>query len=221
MLDYISGMWSWTQGNATVFSALTSMGMLVIWGIYLQLLFHNFRMQRRPQVIINHGYGRGLDSRCIISNMSQKAVFIDTVVVEVVTENRSCKSDVTDTIDSASESGARELRQATRQGPLGSGEYMDAGRFRAMLASVAKEHGLGFQGDGGAGQKEKLKELEVQLVLIFGTESRPVGARRRFRADYNEDGELALAPETIGTQQLSKRRQRLRVRKWQRELEEG
>lgn len=163
MLDYLSGIWSWTQGNATVFSALTSVGMLLIWGVYLQLLFHNFRMQRRPQVIINHGYGRGLDSRCIISNMSQKAVFIDTVMVEVVTDRTSYKGDVTDTIDDAIAQNPRKLRQVTRQGPLGSGEYMDAGRFRSMLASVARAHDTGFQGDALGGRKRSLKSLRFSL----------------------------------------------------------
>ncbi|WP_115855542.1 hypothetical protein [Kushneria indalinina] len=222
VIYFLSNLWDWIQENATVFSGLTSVGMLLIWGVYLQLLLHNFRMQRRPQIIINHGYGRGIDSRCIVSNMSQSAVFVDSIIVKLETSDGQYVTDVTDTVDEQGESGSdvdmKELRQVTRQGPLGSGEYMNAGTFRTLLQKVASEHGISVDESCHPTGKEGFSSVEIRLIMIFGAETSPIGASRRFNMKYDDDKRLSLVPETIGTQQLGKRRQRLKVRRWQRDL---
>ncbi|GHC34251.1 hypothetical protein GCM10010082_31190 [Kushneria pakistanensis] len=222
VIYFFSNLWDWIQENATVFSGLTSVGMLLIWGVYLQLLLHNFRMQRRPQIIINHGYGRGIDSRCIVSNMSQSAVFIDSIIVKLETSDGQYVTDVTDTVDEEGESSkdvnVKELRQVTRQGPLGSGEYMNAGTFRTLLQKVASEHGIGLDESCRPTGEEGFSNVEIRLIMIFGAEKSPIGASRRFHMKYDENKKLSLIPETIGTQQLGKRRQRLKVRRWQRDL---
>ncbi|WP_158700881.1 hypothetical protein [Phytohalomonas tamaricis] len=229
MMIWLSHLWNWIQENATVFSGLTSVGMLLIWGVYLQLLLHNFRMQRRPQIIINRGHGSDVHARCIISNMSEQAVFIQTILVQLETSAGNFISDVTDTTDEQGNLASGEsqpgempesnlLKKMTRQGPLRAGEYMDAGSFNALIRKVDKDNSIGVNDHCQPIGDVQFKALEVRLVIVFGAERRPIGARRRFKLERSEQGESYLEPEVLWTQQLSSRRQRREVRRWQRNL---
>ncbi|OHV09690.1 hypothetical protein [Kushneria phosphatilytica] len=228
MWSWIDTVWSWITANATVFSGLTSVGMLLIWGIYLQLILHNFRMQRRPQIIINRGRGRDINSLCLISNMSQEAVFIETIFAQLETSRGSWFIDITDIVDEhagrhdqQNQTGAdtHSLSQMTHQGPLNKGQYMESGTFGLLIRRIAETNGLELNETCRPRPTDvELYSLSICLIAVFGNEKRPIGARRRFRLIDDEQGRLSLIPDEPGTRQLNSRRHRLEIRRWQQAL---
>ncbi|RKQ96344.1 hypothetical protein C7446_2936 [Kushneria sinocarnis] len=231
MFNWIGVSWQWLTANAALFSALCSFGMFIIWFVYLQLLLHNFRMQRKPQIIINRGRGRDVDSLCLISNMSQEAVFVETIFAQLETSDGVWFGDITDTVDQQhSEDDQRQqdssqtetpypLSRMTRQGPLNKGQYMEGGSFGTLIREVAGTHGLELDESCNVVKGEtKLQGIEIRLIAIFGSEKRPVGARRHFELRQEDDGRISVVPGQITTQQLNTRRQQLELRRWRRML---
>jgi uncharacterized protein with PhoU and TrkA domain len=47
-------------------------------------LLAGVRQQKRSDVLINRGTGAGLEARCMISNMSPEAIYIESVIATVV-----------------------------------------------------------------------------------------------------------------------------------------
>lgn len=89
-------MLEWVANHSKTISAVASIGSFFIWLVYAQLLYHNFRRQRRPRVLINRGKSKGIDSLCIISNMSAESIFIEHIVAQLDTNCGSLLMDVTE-----------------------------------------------------------------------------------------------------------------------------
>ncbi|RKQ95730.1 hypothetical protein C7446_3245 [Kushneria sinocarnis] len=226
MFAWPVSLWEWITANAAVFSGIVSFGMLLIWGIYLQLLLHNFRMQQSPRIVINRGRGRDVNSLCLISNMSVQAIFVEAVVARLETSHGTWFSDVTDVLDQQGESSSRDigsgehqLARVTRQGPLKSGEYMEAGMFGDMLQQVAHEQGIQLDEDYKSGEEQlELRSLEIGLIAVFGSENGPIGARRVFDLELDDNHRLLLKPRDLTTKQLRSRRARKEIKRWQKVL---
>ena len=128
-------MIEWIKDNQGVVSVGVSIATLLIWIIYAQLLYLGFRRQRTPRMLINRGRKKDLDALCIISNMSQEAIYVEYILAKLETSRGTVVMDVTDfeqeftDEDSESQESRRketpitpqELRENTRQGPLLSG----------------------------------------------------------------------------------------------------
>ncbi|OHV07560.1 hypothetical protein [Kushneria phosphatilytica] len=226
MLTWATAFWSWLTANAAVFSGIVSFGMLLIWGIYLQLLLHNFRVQQSPRIVINRGRGRDINSLCLISNMSVQAIFVEAVVVQLETSHGTWFSDVTDVLDQQGESSSRDisssehhLARVTRQGPLKSGDYMEAGMFGDLIQQVAREQGIHLDEKYTSNeQKLELRSLEIGLIAVFGSENGPIGAQRIFDLELDDNQQLLLKPRKLTTKQLYSRRSRMKIKRWQKVL---
>ncbi|WP_438764883.1 hypothetical protein [Kushneria sp. TE3] len=229
MFSSLDDLWQWTTENASVFSGLSSVGMLIIWAAYLQLLLHNFRMQRRSQIIINRGKGRDINSVCLLSNMSKQSVFIDLVMMRITTSQRQWLCNVTDVVDNTGQPVAivrqnegvdASLQEFTRQGPMVSGGYMEVGTFGNMVRQACFEQGLELDERYDIAGEEELACIEVSLIAIFGSESHQVGARRTFHIEKGEEGPILLIPDDARTEQFRKRRQRRTLQHWRQELDD-
>ncbi|REC94836.1 hypothetical protein [Kushneria indalinina] len=230
MFSSLNGLWQWIIENASTFSGITSVGMLIIWATYLQLLLHNFRMQRRPQIIINRGKGRDINSVCLLSNMSKQSVFIDLVMVRITTSQTQWLCNVTDVVDESGkpleivrqEEGVdASLNEFTRQGPMVSGDYMEAGTFGNMIRQAGISQGIEFDDRYDIAGEDELVSIEVSLIAVFGAEGHQIGARRTFYIEKaDDDGRILLIPDDTRTQQFKTRRQRRTLQRWRSELEE-
>ncbi|MFC0338207.1 hypothetical protein SAMN05421848_2426 [Kushneria avicenniae] len=229
MFSSLDSLWQWITENASTFSAITSVGMLIIWATYLQLLLHNFRMQRRSQIIINRGKGRDINSICLFSNMSRQSVFIDLVMARVTTSNAQWVCNITDVVDDTGkplaivrqEEGVdASLNEFTRQGPMVSGGYSEVGTFANMIHQAGMTQGIEFDEHFDIAGDGALVSIEIRLIAIFGSETHQVGASRTFYVEKSdEDGRLLLIPENTRTQQLRKRKQRHILQHWRHELQ--
>jgi len=82
-------MLQWLSENKDWISTLTSIITLLVWLFYAQLLYSGFRRQRQPRVLINRGVGReGLNSPCLICNMSEEAIYVYFILVVLETSDQ-------------------------------------------------------------------------------------------------------------------------------------
>lgn len=220
-------MFDWISQHKEVLSVLTSIGTLIIWLVYAQLLYLGFRRQRRPRIIINRGKRKDIDALCIISNMSVESIFIEYIIAELETSHGTVVMDVTD-YEQAYEEGDEKgentedrepqrimpygrIEENTRQGPLESGGFLHIGSFSDVIKRLARDEGIEMIGDRPAGDLE-FQRLTIRLITIYGPEDMPVGAERSFNLESNEHS-YALIPASWDTKRLASMNQRRRLRK--------
>lgn len=215
-------MLNWVSQHQAVLAVLINLGTLTVWLIYAQLLYLGFRRQRRPRIIINRGRKKDVDALCIISNMSAEAIFIEYIIADLATSRGTISMDVTD-FDQLSNVGDDDVgihdkqmgpaSDYTRQGPLGSGDYLHIGTFSEIIQRLAKESGIEMQGHYPEGDL-RFQSLTIRLIAIYGPEDKPIGAERRFNLNLNEDEKkYTLMPISWYTKRLASPWQRRRLRK--------
>ncbi len=193
-------MLEWLTEYGEVLSTLSSLGMLVIWILYLQLFFQMYRKQRRPHLLIHQAGGFDLHSRCVIANMSETAVHVAAVMVDVEREGQ-CQTFQPRPDWDRDEHGPLA---DTRQGPLPTAAYIDVGSFAALLDAADGSHRPDDATDA---------DVVVRVVAFVGSELYPTGAQRRF-AVRGSRGDASVKPESAIPQQFSSGRQRRIARRW-------
>jgi hypothetical protein len=91
------------------------------------------------------------------------------------------------------------LYDNTRQGPLLSGEFMHIGTFSGVVMRLAREAGIPMRGNRPEGDT-RLECLTIQIIALYGPESRPISATRIFNIKC-EQGEDILTPTSWQTYQ--------------------
>lgn len=192
----------WLKTHADVLNVTANFLILLVWLFYAQLLYLNFKRQRRPRLLINRGGSKDKDKNalCLISNMSSEAIYTTHIIAALYTEAAEFTCDVTE-YEAPGEIGQDvSLSDSTRQGPLSSGGFSHIGTFNNIIRRVANAHGIEMRGDHPAADTRFLK-LEIRIVAVYGSEDTPVGAYRSFR--FIEGGDY-LVPESYDTKRLSK-----------------
>lgn len=193
---------NWIEQNQALVDVCINVATLMVWIIYAQLLFSGFRRQRSPRLIINRGKKKDMDALCIISNMSKEAIYVEYIIAVLATSHGTVTMDVTDFERAYKENQKDDegnqqsiavtpngVHENTRQGPLLSGDFMHIGTFDSLVRRLARQAGIPMRGYCPEG-KIKLKCLTVQVIALYGPDSRPISATRRF--DINSD-------EAVGT----------------------
>lgn len=193
-------MLEWLNSQSGAFNVAINLAMLLVWLSYLQLLLASYRNQKRPKILVNRGGGTGWDSRCLITNMSEKAVYVYAAIIKVRGGGQHWQSVITERRGIGEASSAAQSRERIGQGPLGPGEMLDLGSIRELidLALIA-------QGEQERkADPNKIDRLEIKIAAIYDSEDIIIGARREF--EVLSDGRLK--PAGIYTQQIRSRRQR-------------
>ncbi|MEA2117353.1 hypothetical protein [Halovibrio sp. HP20-50] len=202
----------WLNDNAQAISAVASVCTLFIWVFYAQLLYNGYVRQRRPRVIINRGKGIGMDSICLISNMSSEAIYVQHLVAVLHTSKHRYSLDVVEYKQHGSEQ--RENRFHTHQGPLASGDYLNIQSFGTIVNQVT-----GYWGIDDNVLHEQNIQLEIRVIAIYGSEDMPTGASRTFNLSINASPNHQLIPASVDTKRLNSRGQRKRILEWVKEIE--
>ena len=202
-------MLDWIKEHHEVLSVLVNTGMLVVWIAYLHLFLRNFKRQTRPKILINVGAGRNLDGRCLISNMSSEAIYIESLIASVETTEGRWVCPVTDAQELA-EKQDQNLRSMTVQGPLKQGEMMDVGSFRDLIHRVVKQSECPVPTEDEL--PESLTALEIQAIADFGPDDLLVGAKRRFEL-VRQNGAWTLGRHSPHTEQIRSRSERRRIKR--------
>ncbi|MGO4573297.1 hypothetical protein [Microvirga sp. 2TAF3] len=198
-------MWNWIAGNHQVISALASIAMLFVWIAYLQVFVSSYRRQKRSNILINRGAGSGLEARCLISNMSAEAIYIESLIVTVETSEGRWNRPVTEVLE-----GRSDLDLKTRQGPLQAGRFVDIGSFQSLV-EPALQRDAGPRGAVASDVLENLVAIEIKVIAAHGSEDLLTGATRWFDLIRRED-RLLLRGHAVGTRQIRSRKGREKLR---------
>lgn len=178
--------------------------MAVIWVIYFQLFFFQYRRNSRPYLVFHHAQNDNPDALCLLVNMGELPVHVQTVQAVIhFRDGEFLTCTVTDFHHLNPEQ--QNIQQSLRQGPLLSGGYIVLGTFRNILLA---EHGGDFENR----TIEEIDALELRVAVIHGPSRFPVGARRSFRIEHRPH--IRVQPINIHTEQLTKKRDQNVVREW-------
>ena len=202
-------MHNWISEYHQTLSLLVNIGMLLVWIAYLQLFLRNYRRQTQPKILINIGAGRSIDARCLISNMGSDAIYIESLIATVETNDGRWECPVTDA-QALAQDQEQSLRNMTAQGTLKQGEMMDIGSFRDLARHVVRESDCPVPSE--AEFPEELTAIEVQAIADFGPDDLLIGAKRRFEV-VREDGGWVLGKHTPHTEQIRSRRERREIKR--------
>lgn len=180
----------WITQHDELVAALTGVGTLAVWVIYLHVFVASYRRQQRATLLITHGAAEGAETRCFVSNMSSGPVFVQTVMVTLETEEGVISTPATDIRDIQDGMQVNSLDR-TRQGPVQQGQLKDIGSFKSLMSQGLDENTL--PPAVGAGL--------VEVLGVYGSEDLPVGARRRFILKRSQ-GRLSIEGDTIETKQI-------------------
>lgn len=202
-------MTQWLLENHSVVASYATVGTLGIWAVYLHLLFQSHRRQRKPMLVITKGEAQDLTARCLVTNMSQEAVYIQSVVVDLWCGEDRQTAYITEAEDIRSAGNPTDWQRLTRQGPLPSGTMTDMGTFDRILDYVA-----GSGSEGPAFIQSKLAETatacDISILGFYGSEDLLIGATRRF-AFEGTGAEMTLKAVSVETRQIASNRERRRL----------
>lgn len=202
----------WLNDHASAISAIASILTLGVWVFYAQLLYNGYIRQRRPRIIINRGVREGLDAKCLISNMSSEAVYVQYLIAVLHCAGQSYSLELTEYRKSSDQDD-----DATHQGPLLSGSYLYVHSFSYIITRIQEHWRL----------EQRLLDdpdtqlaLEIKVIAIYGSEDFPIGATRCFRVAMQGPVAQRLRAESLDTIRLNSRGQRRQVRRWIDEIEQ-
>lgn len=196
-------MQAWFAQNQPLIAMVISLGTLLVWVFYAQLLLGTIRRQRRPSVLINRGKGNDIDAEILVSNMSQEAVYVQCLIAVVETEEGSYTQPVTDVEAHDENDPAGYTHRVTAMGPLSSGSYMRLGRFRDLGDWISPR----------SAPQHTWHALEIRVVFLYGSDDYPIAVYRRFAFEDTDDGRT-VTPDSIETRRLTARRHRRKIRQW-------
>ena len=211
----------WVIQYKDALTVMISIGTLVVWVLYAQLLLNNYRRQRQPRIITNRGAGKGIGSLCLISNMSAEPIFINQIVLILNTNQGQLCCDVTDIREESKGEIEQDLilHNATRQGPLGTGDFTHIGTFATLIQRLALLHGVPMQGHK-PGEEWSFSSLEVRVIAFYGSDKHAIGASRAFHLTNVDEGGSQMIAQARESVQYNSHWHRRQVRKhWMLDVE--
>jgi hypothetical protein len=211
----------WVIQYKDALTVMISIGTLIVWVLYAQLLLNNYRRQRQPRIIINRGAGKGIGSLCLISNMSAEPIFINQIVLLLNTNHGQLCCDVTDIREESKGEIEQDLvlHNATRQGPLRTGDFTHIGTFATLIQRLATLHGVPMQRHKPT-EGWSFSSVEIRVIAFYGSDKHAIGASRAFNLANVDEGGSQLIAQARESVQFNSHWQRRQVRKhWMLDIE--
>lgn len=184
---------------------LSSAIMALVWIVYFQLFFLQYRRNNRPYLVIHHAQNENPDALCLLVNMGKETVHVQCVQIALFTRAGEEKT-MTVSEYRRIQSDDSNVHQILRQGPLQPGGYLVLGSFKnIILGRRSKEVDPNYL-------FEDIVDVEIRAAVIHGPSKYPVGVRRRFTLRHEAGS--AIFPRNIYSEQLVKRKDRHEVRRW-------
>lgn len=199
-------MWNWIANNDEPLSVILNAAMLVVWGLYFQLLLNGYRRSRRCKILINRANGHSLGTQCVVTNMSAEAIYIEGIIAEIFGDDGpGIICSLTD------RGGSIDPKQISEedgyQGPLGSGESVALGSYKKII-----RHALSVDD----WDISRLRRLKLTVVATYGPEDQSVAAQREYKV-VEKEGRRILCSDTVTTRQIRTATERAKI---ERQIEE-
>lgn len=185
--------------------AVSSAIMALVWIVYFQLFFIQYKRNSRPYLVIHHAQNENPDALCLLVNMGKETVHVQCVQVVLFTRAGEEKT-MTVTEYRRIQADDSNVHQVLRQGPLQPGGYLVLGSFRNIILGRRSE-----ESDSDY-LFEDIVEMEIRAAVIHGPSKYPVGVRRSFTLRH--EGGPEIFPRNIHSEQLVRRADRHEVRHW-------
>ena len=179
--------------------------MAIVWIVYFQLFFLQYKRNNRPYLVIHHAQNENPDALCLMVNMGKEHVHVQCVQA-VLTTRANERKVMTVTDYRRVSSDDTNVQQVLRQGPLQPGGFLVLGSFRNIILGRRSE-----ESDSDY-LFEDITNVEIRAAVIHGPSRHPVGVRRSFSLKH--EGGPAIFPRNIHSEQLTGRRDLREVRRW-------
>lgn len=186
-------------------SSISSAVMALVWVVYFQVFFVQYKRNSRPYLVIHHAQNENPDAMCLLVNMGKEPVHVQCVQAAIYSQDGTEKT-LTVTEYRRVNADDQNIQRTLRQGPLEAGGYLVLGSFRNIVLGNKSE-------DENAGELlEDIAEFELRAAVVHGPSKYPVGARRRFVLKHQ--GGTLVYPYNIHSEQLVRKKDRTIVRRW-------
>ncbi|GAA4764827.1 hypothetical protein GCM10023219_06970 [Stakelama sediminis] len=185
----------WLAANAPTISIFFNFLMVVVWITYLQLLLVQFRATRRSSILITRAAGRGMRSRCLVTNMSSQPLYVTSLIGTLHVGDRLIELPLTDLRDLPGDLGD-DPRSKMRQGSLNTGQYLDIGHFHEIVEVMLAAN------EETEVDMPQVEQLDLTVVAFYSREDLPVGAVRSFHFDHKAATGARVRPLNLATDQI-------------------
>ncbi|MFD1913080.1 hypothetical protein [Halodurantibacterium flavum] len=188
---------NWIADNAGWISPLASVLTLLVWVVYLQLFLMTYLRQRRTEILISIGAGRGLGARCFVANLGMEPIYISDILLTVGAGDQQHRAAVTECNEVPRED-LNTPASATNQGPLRAAQSHDIGAFDTLIARARNATGAPLA-------ESDLRELRVLVIGWTASTATLVAAERSFDivADTSTpNGAPRVRPNDLRTHQI-------------------
>jgi hypothetical protein len=195
---------TWMTENLAIIQAVVALVTAVVWVVYLQLIVGSLRRQRRSMVLIGLGAGDGLKARCFVANMGGEPIYLQYLLAQREIDGQKIETWITDR-DELSADDISQPSEATNQGPLCSGDFVDVGSVEEILWRI--DHRLKRNPD-----PDTPVTLTLTVFAATGHSAQLAAARRSFRVGRRSaEGGALVVPLETETRQIRSWRFRKRL----------
>ncbi|SLN12345.1 hypothetical protein ROJ8625_00326 [Roseivivax jejudonensis] len=200
-------MMEWIQQYEAGLMLAVQATSMVVWIAYLQVFVTSFRRQRRSNIFVNRVAGNRDRAHLLVGNMGAEPIYVSAIIADVYGNDAHHSAVVTerdgtdaDGASSSSDAGPSELLSATRQGPLRSAEYRDAGSFRSLIDRTLATGSPPLS-------SEDVTSVTITVAAESTHDSYLVAGQQSFWVRRNDDGRVFI-PQATRTRQIRGRRAR-------------
>lgn len=186
MIEFIRAHHQVLSTGASLFTA-------AIWLVYLNLFYASMRRSRRPEILLSRSAGSGRSARLFIANMGAEPIYVTAIIADYEAGGERGTAYITQNDNIRSED-QESPRAATNEGPLGSGEYLDAGSFEDLMTRIQMHGNYQIA-------SEAIERLTLTVAAETGYSATTSAGSKAYRI-IGEGDELVFQPESVTTTQL-------------------
>lgn len=191
-----------------ILNVLLNAAMVIIWVVYLQVFTVNHLRQARAVLHIDLGAAEGARSRCLVTNLSSSAIYVQAIVAELSYEGHRSRTQITDK-DELNPEDVDDPLSRTNRGTLQPGATVDIGSLENLVTRAR----IRLSEDWSS---EYVEEVTITVVAIAGQVDRIVAASKTFNAEKVESG-IRFSAQRLLTRQVRPRQTREEFSKMLRE----
>ena len=173
--------------------------MVLIWTAYLHIIMRSHLRQSRSLIHIDIGAAKGSGSRCLVTNLSPNAIYIQGLVADLEHDGNKARTIVTDRNEISGDETQDPLG-CTNRGTLQPGETVDIGSLSDIVTRARISLGEDWSAD-------RIDSVTITVVAIPGLSDCIVGAVKTFKAEDCASGKRFISSKIL-THQLRPRQTR-------------
>lgn len=192
-------MFEFLTNHAQSANVILNTAMVLVWTVYLQIFMASHLRQARNVIHIDLGAAEGTQSRCLVTNLSSSAIYVQAIVADLRSNGRSFRTLITER-DEINEGDVEDPLARTNRGTLQHGQTIDIGSLEDLVARARVRLDASWTSDD-------VDAVTITVVAVSGQIDRIVAAHKTFNAERLETG-AAFSAQNLLTRQVRPRQTR-------------